>query len=169
MSLGGFLSWMSENFSFFFVSFLFRFLPRSLFVVGTQKNIINIYHSKWNRVHLMHCILKDLAKFFIHCYSKQTTVLIDIYICFSFTEPCHPYEPFKCPGDGNCISIQYLCDGAPDCSDGYDEDARLCTAGNVVIKIFFLLLFLFYVNHFTIMIIATHCHMMIISWHTVVQ
>jgi len=24
--------------------------------------------------------------------------------------------------------IQYLCDGAPDCSDGYDEDARLCTA-----------------------------------------
>ena len=23
---------------------------------------------------------------------------------------------------------QYLCDGAEDCSDGYDEDARLCTA-----------------------------------------
>ncbi|XP_054725110.1 IDLSRF-like peptide [Anastrepha obliqua] len=43
-------------------------------------------------------------------------------------EACHPYEPFKCPGDGNCISIQYLCDGAPDCSDGYDEDLRLCTA-----------------------------------------
>ncbi|EDV48485.1 IDLSRF-like peptide [Drosophila erecta] len=44
------------------------------------------------------------------------------------SEACHPYEPFKCPGDGNCISIQYLCDGAPDCSDGYDEDMRLCTA-----------------------------------------
>lgn len=44
-------------------------------------------------------------------------------------DACHPYEPFKCPGDGNCISIQYLCDGAPDCSDGYDEDMRLCTAG----------------------------------------
>ncbi|XP_004524089.2 IDLSRF-like peptide [Ceratitis capitata] len=43
-------------------------------------------------------------------------------------EACHPYEPFKCPGDGNCISIQYLCDGAPDCSDGYDEDMKLCTA-----------------------------------------
>ncbi|XP_034486608.1 IDLSRF-like peptide [Drosophila innubila] len=43
-------------------------------------------------------------------------------------EPCHAYEPFKCPVDGNCISIQYLCDGAPDCSDGYDEDMRLCTA-----------------------------------------
>lgn len=43
-------------------------------------------------------------------------------------DACHPYEPFKCPGDGNCISIQYLCDGAPDCSDGYDEDSRLCTA-----------------------------------------
>ncbi|XP_066587924.1 IDLSRF-like peptide [Prorops nasuta] len=42
---------------------------------------------------------------------------------------CHPYEPFKCPGDQLlCISIQYLCDGAPDCPDGYDEDSRLCTA-----------------------------------------
>nr|CAG4648901.1 EOG090X0E3B [Polyphemus pediculus] len=43
-------------------------------------------------------------------------------------ELCHPYEPFKCPGDGACISIQYLCDGAADCPDGYDEDSRLCTA-----------------------------------------
>ena len=25
---------------------------------------------------------------------------------------------------------QYLCDGAPDCVDAYDEDPRLCTAGN---------------------------------------
>jgi len=42
---------------------------------------------------------------------------------------CHPYEPFRCPGDTDmCISIQYLCDGAPDCPDGYDEDPRLCTA-----------------------------------------
>jgi len=48
-------------------------------------------------------------------------------VCVS--EACHPYEPFKCPGDGICISIQYLCDGAPDCQDGYDEDSRLCTAG----------------------------------------
>ncbi|CAG4954760.1 unnamed protein product [Parnassius apollo] len=45
------------------------------------------------------------------------------------SEYCHPYEPFKCPVDGNCISIQYLCDGAPDCIDGYDEDSKLCTAG----------------------------------------
>ncbi|XP_021924839.1 IDLSRF-like peptide isoform X1 [Zootermopsis nevadensis] len=43
-------------------------------------------------------------------------------------DACHPYEPFRCPGDGICISIQYLCDGAPDCPDGYDEDSRLCTA-----------------------------------------
>jgi len=50
---------------------------------------------------------------------------------------CMAYEPFRCPGKrpsrGNaegvvCISIQYLCDGAPDCPTGYDEDPRLCTA-----------------------------------------
>jgi len=43
---------------------------------------------------------------------------------------CPPTQPFRCPGNGptKCISIQYLCDGAPDCSDGYDEDTRLCTA-----------------------------------------
>jgi len=42
---------------------------------------------------------------------------------------CHPYEPFRCPGDELvCISISYLCDGAKDCPDGYDEDPRLCTA-----------------------------------------
>ncbi|KAK6641799.1 Prohormone-4 [Polyplax serrata] len=44
-------------------------------------------------------------------------------------ELCRAYEPFRCPGNGACISIQYLCDGAPDCADGYDEDSKLCTAG----------------------------------------
>lgn len=48
---------------------------------------------------------------------------------------CHPYEPFKCPGENHCISIQYLCDGAPDCADGYDEDSRLCTAGKIRINL----------------------------------
>ncbi|XP_054154433.1 IDLSRF-like peptide isoform X2 [Oppia nitens] len=44
-------------------------------------------------------------------------------------ERCHPTQPFRCPGDKlKCISIQYLCDGAPDCPDGYDEDSSLCTA-----------------------------------------
>lgn len=43
------------------------------------------------------------------------------FFSLSIIETCHPYEPFRCPSDGNCISIQYLCDGAPDCSDGYDE------------------------------------------------
>lgn len=53
-------------------------------------------------------------------------------LCTVVGEACHPYEPFKCPGDGACISIQYLCDGAPDCLDGYDEDSRLCTAGRTI-------------------------------------
>jgi len=41
---------------------------------------------------------------------------------------CEAFKPFRCPDNGQCISIQYLCDGAPDCQDGYDEDPRLCTA-----------------------------------------
>jgi len=44
------------------------------------------------------------------------------------TKFCDPYVPFRCPNDGGCISIQYLCDGAADCPDAYDEDPRLCTA-----------------------------------------
>ncbi|XP_015795028.1 IDLSRF-like peptide [Tetranychus urticae] len=49
--------------------------------------------------------------------------------CAVDTERCRPTEPFRCPGKENvCISIQYLCDGAPDCKDNYDEDPRLCTA-----------------------------------------
>ncbi|XP_064489618.1 prohormone-4-like isoform X1 [Ornithodoros turicata] len=44
-------------------------------------------------------------------------------------ERCPPTKPFRCPGTTTvCIPIQYLCDGAPDCTDGYDEDPRLCTA-----------------------------------------
>merc|ERR1719244_1440620 len=41
---------------------------------------------------------------------------------------CQPFAPFKCPTGGQCISIQYLCDGATDCPNAYDEDPRLCTA-----------------------------------------
>ncbi|XP_012261677.1 IDLSRF-like peptide [Athalia rosae] len=58
----------------------------------------------------------DLSRLYGHLSAKRTG------------GACHPYEPFKCPEDGHCISIQYLCDGAPDCHDGYDEDSRLCTA-----------------------------------------
>merc|ERR1712002_796353 len=43
-------------------------------------------------------------------------------------QSCPAFEPFRCPEEQRCISIQYLCDGAADCSDGYDEDHRLCTA-----------------------------------------
>ncbi|CAG0891823.1 unnamed protein product [Darwinula stevensoni] len=41
---------------------------------------------------------------------------------------CPRVQPFRCPEGGQCIAIQYLCDGAPDCPDAYDEDPRLCTA-----------------------------------------
>jgi len=41
---------------------------------------------------------------------------------------CPSFEPFLCPNESKCISIQYLCDGAEDCATGYDEDTLLCTA-----------------------------------------
>lgn len=43
---------------------------------------------------------------------------------------CPRFRPFKCPSSEKlmCIAIQYLCDGAPDCPDAYDEDPKLCTA-----------------------------------------
>lgn len=76
---------------------------------------------------ILFSIEKKVTRIF---YSKLICV-VKIEISVTGDTPCHPYEPFKCPGDGACISIQYLCDGAPDCPDGYDEDPRLCTAGGL--------------------------------------
>lgn len=65
---------------------------------------------------------------------KCILLIVSLLLFFCFladTDRCHPTQPFRCPGDHTvCISIQYLCDGARDCTDGYDEDPRLCTAGN---------------------------------------
>ncbi|VDL83538.1 unnamed protein product [Nippostrongylus brasiliensis] len=47
--------------------------------------------------------------------------------------PCPTWHPFECPS-GECVPIKYLCDGSPDCSDEYDENKSMCTAG----KVFFL-------------------------------
>ncbi len=41
---------------------------------------------------------------------------------------CPAWHPFQCP-NGDCVPIKYLCDGSPDCSDGYDENVSMCTAG----------------------------------------
>uniref|UniRef100_A0A0N5AMB5 Prohormone-4 n=1 Tax=Syphacia muris TaxID=451379 RepID=A0A0N5AMB5_9BILA len=40
---------------------------------------------------------------------------------------CPPWHPFQCP-NGDCVPIKYLCDGSPDCGDGYDENKSMCTA-----------------------------------------
>ncbi|KAK6039903.1 Low-density lipoprotein receptor domain class A [Cooperia oncophora] len=42
--------------------------------------------------------------------------------------PCPTWHPFECPS-GECVPIKYLCDGSPDCSDEYDENKSMCTAG----------------------------------------
>lgn len=36
------------------------------------------------------------------------------FLCVFLEIKCEAFEPFRCPLDGRCISIQYLCDGAPD-------------------------------------------------------
>ncbi|XP_014681499.1 PREDICTED: IDLSRF-like peptide [Priapulus caudatus] len=42
---------------------------------------------------------------------------------------CPPIKPFSCPGNSEvCLPLQYICDGSPDCPDGYDEGIKLCTA-----------------------------------------
>lgn len=41
---------------------------------------------------------------------------------------CPTWHPFQCP-NGDCISLKYLCDGSPDCGDGFDENQQMCTAG----------------------------------------
>merc|ERR1719431_712630 len=47
---------------------------------------------------------------------------------YQIDSQCPAFEPFRCPEERKCISIQYLCDGADDCAQGYDEDPKLCTA-----------------------------------------
>ena len=62
--------------------------------------------------------------------TSEKSLKVICFLYFISETKCKAFEPFRCPLDGRCISIQYLCDGAPDCMDGYDEDPRLCTAGN---------------------------------------
>ncbi|VDP00502.1 unnamed protein product [Soboliphyme baturini] len=40
---------------------------------------------------------------------------------------CPSWKPFQCVY-GECIPLQYLCDGSRDCTNGYDEDINMCTA-----------------------------------------
>ena len=36
---------------------------------------------------------------------------------------------WSCPGEAKCISRDHICDGKRDCSNGQDEDKKLCTEG----------------------------------------
>ena len=83
--------------------------------------------------------IQDCMNFYKHDFKRIFALFIWQkhpqlnFTFFSAEHKCEAFEPFRCPSDGRCISIQYLCDGAPDCSDGYDEDARLCTAGTILV------------------------------------
>ena len=111
------------------------FSPASAFVswLGGWHTIVSavaaimLHSQKWvGATFLVAVILAesraiDLTRLYEHHNKREN----------SFSMGCPPFEPFRCPSDDNCISIQYLCDGAPDCTDGYDEDPKLCTAGNL--------------------------------------
>jgi len=83
------------------------------------------------------CVRTGLAALLVLCTLVQDGTAIDLSRLYGHHNKrelmvnerhCEAFKPFRCPDNGQCISIQYLCDGAPDCQDGYDEDPRLCTA-----------------------------------------
>ena len=39
----------------------------------------------------------------------------------------HGDYSWSCPGEAQCISRDHICDGKRDCSNGQDEDEKLCT------------------------------------------
>ncbi|OQR79488.1 prohormone-4-like [Tropilaelaps mercedesae] len=91
-------------------------------VVGIEKQLDGIYIRKRNGGFELLLSEEQFESWLLTIAMKTDLQAID-------TERCHPTQPFRCPGKGTvCISIQYLCDGAPDCPDGYDEHAALCTA-----------------------------------------
>ena len=102
-------------------------------LVQRKENVklhLNIYSGITSQLVYIHLLLiSSKDRFTIKNEFRYFLIYKNVHHQFSETK-CKAFEPFRCPLDGRCISIQYLCDGAPDCMDGYDEDPRLCTAGN---------------------------------------
>ena len=105
---------------------------------GNSRNVANKSPALWAILSInknqfsfrpIHCDDSLMACIKCILYVKKT-IDTNWISTVRFTERhCEAFKPFRCPDNGQCISIQYLCDGAPDCQDGYDEDPRLCTAG----------------------------------------
>ena len=50
-------------------------------------------------------------------------MLLEEHVIFPTTPP--PCDGFRC-SLGECLSLDKVCDGIPDCRGGYDEDANNC-------------------------------------------
>lgn len=78
----------------------------------------------------------NIHKLYGHGLTKRSSTIDELLRMYGHSgegkrakPACPPIKPFTCPGYSDiCLPLQYICDGSPDCPDGYDEDVKVCTA-----------------------------------------
>ena len=114
---------------------------------SNKKPFLKKQRTSWSINNWVVCVTLP-GIYHLFCQTKLLLLCNDSILHNVLDSSCPSFEPFKCPGEEKCIAIQvkssafkttyfysyfqYLCDGAVDCNDGYDEDTNLCTAGITV-------------------------------------
>lgn len=94
-----------------------------LVLLCTTTQAVDIYKLYGHGLRKRNDAFRPNLKDIIHVYGQHSTDA-------KRAKPgCPPIKPFSCPGFADvCLPLQYICDGSPDCPDGYDEDIKVCTA-----------------------------------------